>query len=144
MEGPAEKRLRKCSVKRRKRDTPAAVNQTRAFRKRRKLSPEARELAAVMDEIKTYEEKLVLVGSLMRQRMAPHNELGARVTRLERELHDARQQWQTATPPDTRDLDERAEELREKMNQLKRRALDIMQKSEAMPELPVDTSCHEA
>jgi cell division protein ZapA (FtsZ GTPase activity inhibitor) len=143
MEGPAEKRLRKCAVKRRKRDNPAAISQTRAFRKRRKLTPEARELINVMEDIKTHEEKLTLVATLMRQRLTPHNELSARVVRLERELFDARAQWQAAVPPDMRDLDERRAELNEKVRTLKAKALAIMQKSEAMPELPVDTSCYE-
>lgn len=132
MESPAEKRMRKCGTPRRKRTDP----QLRPHRVKLRLTEAGEALRAKMDEIRAVEEKLKLVGSMRTQRMAPIQELGQRVVRLEKELHEARLEWQGVQSPDMSDLDEKDRVLQSIRDRLKTEAAEIIARNSVDPSLP--------
>lgn len=119
MEDPATKRARVLGAgPRRKRETPAATAQQRAYKKpdrKVRLEPEVKEIREKCQEIKKLEEAVGLVDVLKANRNKPFNEAVSRVSDAEAELQAAKVHLdvvRSAGIVDMSDLDERQENLR--------------------------------
>lgn len=106
MEGALEKRIRKCSgIKRKRRDTPAMAKQVRASRRRRKLTPEAKQLKELLEKIEAYEEKLKMAHTLIDNQYAPLRAADERIVQLVSDLEGARAARARMEGPDKQVMD---------------------------------------
>lgn len=107
MEDPSQKRLRKCGVKRKRRENPDAAAQSRAFKKKRKMGTEAKALRDVLDQIQQIEDKRKMLETLRDNRRSARLRVQAEIEELKKQLANAEAFLAGTSEPDMSDIDER-------------------------------------